>query len=68
MLRRRKHAVRGELPPVIVQDIKLDLSAEQRAQYNNLWANRSSCITSKSRENVVAMLGPHYSFKGNLQS
>ncbi len=64
MLRRRKHAVRGELPPVIVQDIKLDLSAEQRAQYNNLWANRSSCITSKSRENVVAMLGLITRLKG----
>ena len=57
MLRRRKREVRGELPPVIVQDIQLELGAEQRARYNALWATRSLYLGGKTRDDVAAMLG-----------
>lgn len=40
MLRRRKRDVRGELPPVIVQDLKLELAPPQRLRYDDLWVNR----------------------------
>ena len=40
MLRRRKAEVRGELPPVIIQDLKLDLAPSQREKYDELWVNR----------------------------
>ena len=64
MLRRRKRAVRGELPPVIIQDIQLDLGTEQRARYNELWATRSSYMASRTRDDVAAMLGLITRLKG----
>ena len=57
MLRRRKRDVRGELPPVIVQDLQIELGAEQRARYNELWATRLSHMVSSTRDDVAAMLG-----------
>ena len=40
MLRRRKRDVRDELPPVIEQDLTLDLTQAQRRRYDELWNSR----------------------------
>ena len=57
MLRRRKRSVRSELPPVIVQEIKLDLSIEQRLRYNHVWDQRSNHIREQqSRDSSTVML------------
>ena len=42
MLRRRKSSVRGELPEVIVQDLRLELARAQRIRYDALWETRYS--------------------------
>ena len=59
MLRRKKSEVRSELPPVILQDINIDLSSPQRETYDALWANRAVSIISKSsKDNInTALLG-----------
>ena len=60
MLRRRKPDVRAELPPVIIQDLKLALSAPQRAEYDKLWMNRAETIrpnTSDGDTSAAALLG-----------
>ncbi len=40
MLRRTKSEVLSELPPIIVQDIALELTGEQRRCYDMLWRER----------------------------
>lgn len=45
MLRRYKSQVRSELPPVILQDLNIDLSEQQRAIYDELWINRANAIS-----------------------
>ena len=57
MLRRRKRDVRAELPPVIMQDMQLDLAAEQRRRYDALWQMRNSTAHRRDRDGVGAMLG-----------
>ena len=64
MLRRRKHEVRSELPPVIVQDMKLELTPEQRLQYDALWATRASYIVDRDGDEGAAMLGLITRLKG----
>ena len=44
MLRRRKSAVRAELPPVLVQDLNIDLSDQQRTAYDEIWFDRAATI------------------------
>ena len=44
MLRRRKSSVRAELPPVIFQDLKLELSGPQRDEYDKLWVDRTTDV------------------------
>ena len=44
MLRRRKSEVRAELPPVLVQDLQIELSEEQRTVYDELWFDRAATI------------------------
>lgn len=57
MLRRKKSDVRGELPPVILQDIKIDLSSQQRNRYEDIWFSRKETIGySTSSGNVVSAL------------
>ena len=56
MLRRRKHDVRRELPPVVVKDLRIDLSTSQRVAYDLLWANRALAIRggeTRARNTVV---------------
>ena len=55
MLRRRKRDVRAELPPVILQDLKIELSAVQRKIYDDLWANRAA--TTVEAETVDGDVG-----------
>lgn len=57
MLRRRKTEVRGELPPVLVQDLELELTAPQRARYDELWANRRTAAASDAQDAGVVLLG-----------
>lgn len=57
MLRRRKSEVRSELPPVIFQDLKLELSESQRTQYDKLWLSRMESISDSSdNDNIVSVL------------
>jgi SNF2 family DNA or RNA helicase len=39
-LRRRKKDVLKEIPPIIIQDVLLELSGAQESAYNDLWASR----------------------------
>ena len=59
MLRRRKSDVRAELPPVILQDLKLGLSTSQRERYNDLWVNRATTVGSNVTDGDIsaALLG-----------
>lgn len=59
MLRRRKADVRSDLPPVILQDLPLQLNAEQRSAYDELWRRRVPLIqeTMASQEIGAALLG-----------
>lgn len=56
MLRRRKADVRGELPPVIVQDLKLDLAPSQRCRYDELWENRRTEVAGHEVQDLGAVL------------
>ena len=56
MLRRRKSEVRSELPLVLVQDLKLELSEAQRRTYDELWFARASAIRESARDEVVTAL------------
>ena len=59
MLRRRKAEVRAELPPVILQDLTLDLLAPQREKYDELWANRAATVGAAvaGKDISAALLG-----------
>ena len=59
MLRRRKRDVRAELPPVILQDLTIELSAVQRKTYDALWANRAATVEAETIDGDVgaALLG-----------
>ena len=48
MLRRRKSEVRAELPPVLLQDLELELSDPQRDAYDELWFDRASTIRDRT--------------------
>ena len=57
MLRRKKSDVRAELPPVIIQDIKIDLSLQQRSRYEDIWFSRADTIDDDTpSRNVVSVL------------
>lgn len=40
LLRRRKAAVLSDLPPVVIQDLVVDLTEAQRAAYDEVWEGR----------------------------
>lgn len=56
MLRRRKAEVRGELPPVIVQDLRLELAPTQRVRYDALWAGRYRAAAAAGDDAGVVLL------------
>lgn len=55
MLRRHKAEVRGELPPVIVQDLRLELAPTQRVRYDALWAGRYRVAAAGEDVGVVLL-------------
>lgn len=48
-LRRRKTDVLGELPPIVVQDLPLELDAYQRDAYAAVWDSRIDILSSDGR-------------------
>lgn len=56
MLRRRKNDVRAELPPVLVQDLEIDLSESQRSAYEELWFDRLDTIRDGSGKDPGAAM------------
>lgn len=57
MLRRRKTEVRKELPPVIIQDLKLELTLPQRKRYDEIWENRAKAVETDRQDAGVVLLG-----------
>ena len=59
MLRRRKADVRSELSPVILQDLKLELSSSQKERYDELWVNRMKAVRADAddRDVTTVLLG-----------
>ncbi len=45
-LRRRKAEVLSELPPIIEQNVYLELSSDQQAAYDSLWDSRRAIISN----------------------
>ncbi|MCY4165355.1 MAG: DEAD/DEAH box helicase [Gammaproteobacteria bacterium] len=78
MIRRRKAEVRGELPPVILQDLQLELTAPQRKEYDELWIDRVEALRTESvvADSSTALLSLitklkilcNYSSRGNASS
>ncbi|CAG0945695.1 hypothetical protein ANRL1_02507 [Anaerolineae bacterium] len=52
MLRRRKSIVMGELPPIQVQDLVLELTDEQRLAYDRLWYARQEGLPSDEEDAI----------------
>ena len=46
-LRRLKREVLDEMPPILIQDITLELDGEQREAYSELWGQRASLLQKK---------------------
>ncbi|MYA66635.1 MAG: DEAD/DEAH box helicase [Gammaproteobacteria bacterium] len=57
MLRRRKREVRGELPPVIIQDMKLELLSSQKVAYDQLWMERKNAVGTDAESPAAVLLG-----------
>ena len=57
MLRRRKTEVRSELPPVLLQDLELELTPPQRARYDELWTNRQKTTSASVQDAGIVLLG-----------
>jgi len=56
LLRRRKADVLSDLPPIIGQDMVLDLTADQRDAYDAVWASRSETLSGEPRPISTAAL------------
>ena len=56
MLRRRKKEVQSQLPPVILQDLPLDLSPSQKITYDDLWTDRLNALDASSPSELGAHL------------
>jgi len=48
-LRRTKKDVLPELPPIIIQDLNLELRGNQRVAYDDLWLSRAELIRKRER-------------------
>ncbi len=59
-LRRRKSEVLGELPPIIVQDIPLELDGAQKEAYEDVWNSRAQLVSANglpaSEVHLLAMI------------
>jgi len=56
MLRRKKSEVRGELPPVILQDLRIDLSMPQKNKYDELWFSRTEKFSNHASSSNTASI------------
>jgi len=56
LLRRKKSDVLSDLPPIILQDMILDLTAEQREAYDLLWSSRLEVFENEDRPISAALL------------
>lgn len=56
ILRRRKAEVMKDLPPVIIQDLPIDLGVEQKASYDEVWYSRTDAIQDASKPVSTAAL------------
>src|SRR5207249_8910436 len=56
LLRRRKADVLSDLPPVIVQDMVLDLTGDQREAYDAVWVSRTETLSGEPRPISTAAL------------
>ena len=52
-MRRRKKNVLREMPPIILQDIPIELSLQQEKAYMNIWNNRYELI-KRGRKRIVS--------------
>ena len=57
MLRRRKSEVRTQLPPLIVQDLKLELLPSQRIKYDEVWSGRENSLFAEVKNQNTILLG-----------
>lgn len=58
-LRRRKGEVLGELPPIIIQDVPLELRPKQQSAYDDIWFSRDLILSESggdSTANLLALL------------
>jgi len=59
-LRRRKKEVLKDLPPIVSQDLTLELSHEQRLAYDEIWETRNDRIDSSDQRkafgNILALI------------
>lgn len=55
-LRRRKSEVAKEMPPIIDQEIPLELSGKQRETYDQVWTQRFDHVRSDSQTDLLAMI------------
>lgn len=49
-LRRRKEDVLPELPPIVVQDVPLELEGSQKETYERAWAGRTSAVRGSATD------------------
>ena len=57
MLRRRKSEVRTELPPLIVQDLNLELLPPQQQKYDEVWSCRENSLFAEGENKNSNLLG-----------
>jgi SNF2 family DNA or RNA helicase len=55
-LRRRKQEVLPELPPLLMQEIPLELQGPQRAQYDAVWNSRTDILSNRTPVSQATML------------
>lgn len=55
-LRRRKREVMKELPPIIDQEIPLELEGQQREAYLRAWDQRFATLKSQSQADLLAII------------
>ncbi len=57
MLRRRKSEVRADLPPVIIQDVRVEMDRPQRERYDRMWVHRTEGLEAgRNRSEIRGML------------
>jgi SNF2 family DNA or RNA helicase len=55
-LRRRQKDVLGELPPLLSQDIPLELEGQQRQAYDRVWLDRESRLAGSTKQTSISTM------------